>query len=136
MSILKTISGTGQTSEMYSIDFNKDICLIGHSGSGDDPEGPLNVQRKKKMSYLSKGNELRNAFKSLVYDYMLHQSECSPNESGLKQAEIFRACGLDWGAKENATSSNQQYWIVALLRELESEGKILRDPDSKKWRIK
>ena len=34
MSILKTISGTGQLSEMYSIDFNEDICIIGHSGSG------------------------------------------------------------------------------------------------------
>ena len=35
MSILKTISGTGQLSEMYSIDFDKDFCIIGHSGSGD-----------------------------------------------------------------------------------------------------
>ncbi len=35
MSILKTISGTGQLSEMYSIDFEKDLCIIGHSGSGD-----------------------------------------------------------------------------------------------------
>lgn len=35
MSILKTISGSGQLSEMYSIDFNDDICIIGHSGSGD-----------------------------------------------------------------------------------------------------
>ena len=35
MSILKMISGTGQLSEMYSIDFNEDICIIGHSGSGD-----------------------------------------------------------------------------------------------------
>lgn len=35
MSILKTVSGTGQLSEMYSIDFNEDICIIGHSGSGD-----------------------------------------------------------------------------------------------------
>ena len=35
MSILKTIAGTGQLSEMYSIDFNKDICIIGHSGSGE-----------------------------------------------------------------------------------------------------
>ena len=35
MSILKTIAGTGQLSEMYSIDFEKDICIIGHSGSGD-----------------------------------------------------------------------------------------------------
>ena len=29
------ISGTGQLSEMYSIDFDEDICIIGHSGSGD-----------------------------------------------------------------------------------------------------
>lgn len=35
MSILKTISGTGQLAEMYSIDFDEDICIIGHSGSGD-----------------------------------------------------------------------------------------------------
>ncbi|MBO6054683.1 MAG: arabinose isomerase [Oscillospiraceae bacterium] len=35
MSILKTISGMGQLSEMYSIDFDEDICIIGHSGSGD-----------------------------------------------------------------------------------------------------
>lgn len=35
MSILKTIAGTGQLSEMYSIDFNEDICIIGHSSSGD-----------------------------------------------------------------------------------------------------
>lgn len=35
MSILKTISGTGQLAEMYSIDFDDDICMIGHSGSGD-----------------------------------------------------------------------------------------------------
>ena len=35
MSILKTIAGTGQLSEMYSIDFDDDICIIGHSGSGD-----------------------------------------------------------------------------------------------------
>ncbi len=35
MGIMKVISGTGQLSEMYSIDFDEDICIIGHSGSGD-----------------------------------------------------------------------------------------------------
>ena len=43
MSILKTISGMGQLSEMYSIDFNEDICIIGHSGSGD-----YDISRAKK----------------------------------------------------------------------------------------
>lgn len=35
MSVMKTISGSGQLSEMYSVDFDDDICIIGHSGSGD-----------------------------------------------------------------------------------------------------
>lgn len=35
MSIMKTISGSGQLSEFYTIDFNDDLTLIGHSGSGD-----------------------------------------------------------------------------------------------------
>ena len=35
MSILSTITGEGQLAEMYSIDFNDDTAIIGHSGSGD-----------------------------------------------------------------------------------------------------
>ena len=35
MSILSTIAGEGQLAEMYSIDFNDDTAIIGHSGSGD-----------------------------------------------------------------------------------------------------
>lgn len=46
MSILKTIAGTGQLSEMYSIDFNEDICIIGHSGSGD---ADISVAKKPTM---------------------------------------------------------------------------------------
>ncbi len=37
MSILNTISGTVQLSEMYSIDFVEDICIIGHSGGAASP---------------------------------------------------------------------------------------------------
>ncbi|HOF68824.1 MAG TPA: hypothetical protein PLF24_05065 [Ruminococcus sp.] len=88
------------------------------------------------VSYVSKGTELRLAIKELVFDYMKNSPDCAVYADGLKQAEIFRQCGLDWGEYPNATSSNQQYWIVALLRELESEGKAQRDVDSKKWRIK
>ena len=88
------------------------------------------------MTYVSKGTELRLAIKELVFDYMKNSPDCAVYADGLKQAEIFRQCGLDWGEYPNATSSNQQYWIVALLRELESEGKVQRDVDSKKWRIK
>lgn len=63
---------------------------------------------------------------------------CSPEYSNsellakivmLKTAKIFRECGFDWGCYPNATSSNQQYWIVALLRGLEKEGKIKRNSE-------
>ena len=35
MSMLRTIGGTGTLAELYSLDFDNDICIIGHSGSGD-----------------------------------------------------------------------------------------------------
>ena len=35
MSIMKTISGACQLSEFYTFDFDDDVVLIGHSGSGD-----------------------------------------------------------------------------------------------------
>jgi L-arabinose isomerase len=35
MSILKTIAGTGTLEELYTLDFNDDIAILGHSGSGD-----------------------------------------------------------------------------------------------------
>lgn len=87
-------------------------------------------------NYLVEGKSLRKQIKALVLDYMKNSSECVSNAKGLPQAEIFRECGLDWGNYPNATSSNQQYWIVALLRELESEGTIQRDNVTKLWRLK
>ena len=49
------------------------------------------------MNYVSKGTELRRAIKELVFDYMSNSSDCGAYADGLKQAEIFRQCGLDWG---------------------------------------
>jgi hypothetical protein len=43
---------------------------------------------------------------------------------------------LDWGDYPNATSSNQQYWVVALVRELEAEGKVERISESGPWRLR
>ncbi len=88
------------------------------------------------MDYKNKGTYIRLELKQLVYDFMKNSPECATYADGLKQAEVFRECGLDWGKYPNATSTNQQYWLVALLRELESENKIQRDIISKKWRIK
>ena len=85
------------------------------------------------MDYKQEGNKLRLEFKNLIYNFMKNSSDCQNFSEGLRQSEIFRSCGMDWGEKQNATSSNQQYWIVALLRELEEENKIQRDNTNKKW---
>ena len=45
MSIMKTISGSCQLSEFYTFDFNDDIVVIGHSGSGD-----ADFSKKKKAT--------------------------------------------------------------------------------------
>ena len=87
------------------------------------------------INHFSEGKNLRLQIKELVYDYMKNSPDCSVFSTGMKQAEIFRECGLDWGDYPNASSTNQNYWLIALLRELEKEGKVTRDTASKKWRM-
>jgi hypothetical protein len=81
------------------------------------------------------GIGLKSFAKLIVINFMQTTPACQSGNEGLEQAQIFRECGFDWGEYENATSSNQQYWIVALLRELEAEGKVKRDLSSKRWRL-
>ena len=66
---------------------------------------------------------------------MKQQPECKPNASGLKQTVVFRKCGLEWGNKKKATSTNQQYWVIVILREPEEEGLIAQDIQSNQWRL-
>jgi hypothetical protein len=86
--------------------------------------------------YETRGQAIRNSAKSLVLDYMRNTSDCQPGEIGVRLSPIFRACGFDWGDYPKATSSNQQYWVVALVWELEREGKVERISPSGPWRLK
>ena len=88
------------------------------------------------INYYQKGVDLRIQIKELVFLYMTSNPNCAKNEVGLRTTDIFRDCGLDWGDYENVPSTRQQHYVVALLRELESEGKIQRDEITKKWRLK
>ena len=85
--------------------------------------------------YEKRGVEIRGLAKSLVFQFMQATLACQPGKEGMKLAQIFRACGFDWGEYKKATSSNQQYWIVALVRELEAEGKVERVSESGPWRL-
>ena len=81
-----------------------------------------------------RGAALRAEAKALVLEFLDHQIDARPSGPGIRQAEIFRACGFDWGDFPKATSSNQQYWTVALLKQLEAEGKIIQVRESGPWR--
>jgi hypothetical protein len=82
-----------------------------------------------------RGNRLRAEAKALVFEFMRESEQCQPGRDGIRLSPIFRACGFDWGEQKKATSSNQQYWVVALMRELESEGKVERVSESGPWRL-
>ena len=73
--------------------------------------------------------------KNVVLRFMQKQPHCAITARGLTQADIFRCCGFSWGQQENATVSNQQYWIVACLKELESEQLVQQDVGTKFWRL-
>ncbi|WP_274001532.1 hypothetical protein [Vibrio parahaemolyticus] len=86
-------------------------------------------------SFDAKGEMIRNHAKGLVVEFMQNHPDCSPESEGMKQAEIFRLCGFGWGEQLKATLSNQQYWLVALLRQLEHEGVVVQLKESGPWRL-
>lgn len=85
--------------------------------------------------FKDRGEAMRVQAKQLVLDFMQNHLQCQAGAEGIKQAEIFRECGFSWGDYPKATSSNQQYWVVALLQELAAESKVERVPESKSWRL-
>jgi hypothetical protein len=86
-------------------------------------------------TFSDRGNEIRQAAKALVLEFLSSHPNAHPQSSGIRQAEVFRACGFDWGTYPKATSSNQQYWIVALLKELEVAGEVIQVSESGPWRL-
>ncbi|HEX8394502.1 MAG TPA: hypothetical protein VF665_19300 [Longimicrobium sp.] len=75
-------------------------------------------------SFEARGQHLRSEAKAHVLAFLASTPRAQPSREGVKQAEIFKACGFDWGNYPKASSSNQQYRVVALLRELETEGRV------------
>ena len=86
--------------------------------------------------FAERGRALRTEAKTHVHEFMKSSGLCQRGKAGMKQSEIFRECGFDWGNAPNATSSNQQYWLVALMRELEADGIVERLPQSGPWRLR
>ncbi|QBX80614.1 hypothetical protein [Citrobacter tructae] len=89
------------------------------------------------MNELEKhGLELRTKAKELALAALAKHPDGQKNGKGIKQSEVFNLCGFGWGEKSKATNSNQQYWVVALLRQLEDEGLVEQIKESGPWRLK
>ncbi|MBK1655964.1 hypothetical protein [Allochromatium vinosum] len=86
--------------------------------------------------FQERGLEIRAQAKSLVLEFMRASSSCQPGNEGMRLSAIFRACGFDWGTYPKATSTHQQYWVVALMRELEAEGQVEQTAASGPWRLR
>ena len=85
--------------------------------------------------FKNRGEAIRQDAKNLIFDFMKANSQCQPSSDGMKLSEIFRDCGFDWGDYPKTTSSNQQYWVCAIVQELKSEGKVERISESGPWRL-
>ncbi|MGX2009565.1 sugar isomerase, partial [Enterobacter asburiae] len=35
LTLMKSLAGSATLTELYSMDFNQDLCIVGHSGAGD-----------------------------------------------------------------------------------------------------
>lgn len=84
--------------------------------------------------YMLMGKQLREQAQALVRLYLSNHPEAAAGGPGIRQAEIFRACGLDWGDFPKALSTQQQYWVVALLKDMEAAGEVERIGSSGPWR--
>ena len=86
------------------------------------------------QEFRDRGAAIRKASTALVLEFMKNHPDANPDGPGIRQAEIFRECGFGWGAYPKATPSNQQYWIVALLNELQAQGLVMQVSESGPWR--
>ena len=91
------------------------------------PNGGLIVSN---FDFETQGCDLRVKAKKLTLDFM--RSKSSEYESGFRTADIFNSCGFNWGDYDSTKSTQQQYWVVAVLRELERDGEVKR-LHNKRW---
>lgn len=84
------------------------------------------------QSFFDAGYLLREKAKEIVISYLRTHAE----GQAIKQAKIFRDCGFDWGDYPKSKSTQQQYWIVALLNELRNEGRVEQIGERGPWRLK
>lgn len=86
--------------------------------------------------FIEQGRTIRADAKALVLRFMQSSPLCQPSNKGMSLSRISRDCGLDWGDYPKANSSRQQYWVVALVRELEAEGRVKQVSKSGPWRLR
>lgn len=65
--------------------------------------------------------------KALLVQFLQKVTAIEQFKNGLSVPELFHGCGFGWGEQENATVSQQQFWLVALLWELATDGLVTTD---------
>lgn len=73
--------------------------------------------------------------KRVVLRFMQIYPDCGVKGQGLAQTAIFDACGFNWGHYTDAPESDQEYWFLACLKDLEKDKVIGQDKTTKKWRL-
>lgn len=86
--------------------------------------------------FVDRGARLRAEAKTIVTEFMRATPSCQSGREGMRLSPMLAECGFDWGNYPKATSSNQQYWVVALMRELEAEGHVEQVHPSGPWRLR
>ena len=77
--------------------------------------------------------DIKAQAKALLVQFLQKVTAIEQFKNGLSVSELFHGCGFGWGEQENATVSQQQFWLVALLWELATDG--LATTDGVLWRL-
>lgn len=68
-----------------------------------------------KSRFEKAGDEIRRQTRELILNFMKQSEECQPRAEGIKQAELFRVCGLDWGGTTYCYVNSTEFlacWVV------------------------
>ncbi len=101
----------------------------GGNRQGGNPgyQAPSGVQGANASAASQSLPDVKAQAKALLVQFLQKVTAIEQFKNGLSVPELFHGCGFGWGEQENATLSQQQFWLVALLWELATDGLVTTD---------